>query len=384
MSRPAPETSEIPKFVQKLTAKASPMTKFSVTILLRNKLKFGLSVICIAASVMMIFSSLAFITSKNYLLHQIYDERIRYDCQIFFEHTPSDDLVRRLESLDYTDRLEKVAYYTADITAGEKSASAVVNAISKDSRLVGITDAEGDELKVEQGGIILERHTADKLGVSKGDTVTFEGRQLTVTAISDQCVNRIQYIAYEDTTYMSKPDLGCIVCTLTGDCKQELLTVLFDTDDYQYSAFASSLYDYNTQLFATYDLAAWIVIAFAVTIGFVIVLNTMLTNLYESKKELAILRTLGFQRREISRSRLSQALLQFFLACLIGLPLGALLAKAALASISTPHTEYIYVGSAADYLFTAGIILAYLVVSHIFSMRTMKKWDINELVKDKE
>lgn len=384
MSRQIRASAKIPALLRPIINRLRPMPKVTVTSLMRSKGRFVMSTICIAASATLILTAFSFISSKNYTLDQVFDQRINYDCQIFFEHTPSDELVHRLESLDYTGRLEKVAYYTSDITAGEKSASAVVNAISKDSQLVGITDAEGSQLKVEQGGIILERHTADKLGVGKGDTVTFEGRDFTVTAVSDQCVNRIQYIAYEDTTFMPKPDLGCIVCTLTGSCKQELLTLLFDIDDYQYAAFTSSLYDYNTQLFATYDLAAWIVIAFAVTIGFVIVLNTMLTNLYESKKELAILRTLGFQRREISRSRLSQALLQFFLACLIGLPLGALLAKAALASISTPHTEYIYVGAAADYLFTAGIILAYLIVSHIFSMRTMKKWDITELVKDKE
>ena len=47
MSRPAPETAEIPKILQKLTAKSSPMTKFSVATMLRNKMRFVFSVICI-------------------------------------------------------------------------------------------------------------------------------------------------------------------------------------------------------------------------------------------------------------------------------------------------------------------------------------------------
>lgn len=384
MSRQVRASAKIPTVLRSVIGRLRPMAKVTVTSLLRSKGRSVISTVCIAASAMLILTAFSFISSKNYTLHQVFDERIKYDCQIFFEETPSDDLMNKLENLGYIGQIENVAYYQTNICAGEKSKSAVVNAINEDSVLIGITDADGKALKVKQGGIVLERHTADELGVDEGSTVTVEGKEMTVTAVSDQCVNRIQYISYADAVFLPKADLGCIVCTFSGDCKQELLTLLFDTEGYQYSVFTASLYDYNTELFATYDLAAWIVILFAVTIGFVIVLNTMLTNLYENKKELAILRTLGFQHREISRSRFSQALLQFVLACLIGFPPGALLARAALTSISTPFTEYVYVGGVLEYLFTGGIILSYLIVSHFFSMRSMKKWDVTEVIKDKE
>lgn len=384
MSRQVRASAKIPAFLNPLIGRLRPMTKASVISLLRSKGRFVISTICIAASATLILTAFSFISSKNYTVHQVFDERIKNDCQIFLEEMPSDKLTESLNSLGYVDRLEKIAYYQADIIANGKSKPAVINAIEENSSLIGITDASGKELRVKRGGIVLERHTADELDVDEGGTVTVKGRELTVTAVSDQCVNRIQYISIEDAESLPKPDLGCLVCTLIGDCKQDLLTLLFDIDGYQYSVFTASLYDYNTELYATYDLAAWIVILFAVTIGFVIVLNTMLTNLHENKKELAILRTLGFQHREISRSRLSQSLLQFVLACLIGFPLGAVLAKAALASISTPLTEYVYVGGIPEYLFTGGLILAYLLFCHILSMRTMKKWDFCELVKDKE
>ncbi|MBR4621930.1 MAG: FtsX-like permease family protein [Ruminococcus sp.] len=384
MSRQVRTSAKIPAILRPIINRLRPMAKVTVTSLMRSKGRFVISTVCIAASAMLILTAFSFISSKNYTLHQVFDERIKYDCQIFFEETPSDDLMKKLKALGYIEEIENVAYYQTDISAGEKSKAVVVNAIEEDSGLIGITDGDGKELKAEEGGIVLERHTAEELGVDVGGTVTVKGKEMTVTAVSDQCVNRIQNISYADAASLPKPDLGCLVCTLSGDCKQEFLTFLFDTDGYQYSVFTASLYDYNTQLYATYDLAALIVIMFAVTIGFVIVLNTMLTNLYENKKELAILRTLGFQHREISLSRLSQAMMQFVLACLIGFPPGALLARAALVSISTPLTEYVYVGGIFEYLFTAGIILLYLIVCHLFSMRSMKKWDVTEVVKDKE
>ena len=384
MSRQVRASAKIPAVLRPLIRALRPMTKVSVTSLLRSKGRFVISTFCIAASATLILTAFSFISSKNYTMHQVFDERIKNDCQIFMEEMPTDKLTESLNSLGYVESLEKVAYYQTDITANEKSKSAVVNAIEENSSLIGITDASGRVLKVKPGGIVLERHTAEELGVEEGGSVTVKGLEFTVTAVSDQCVNRIQYISLEDAASLPRPDLGCLVCSLTGDCKQELLNLLFDTEGYQYSVFTASLYDYNTELYATYDLAAWIVILFAVTIGFVIVLNTMLTNLHENKKELAILRTLGFQHREISRSRLSQSLLQFILACLIGFPLGSLLAKAALSSISTPLTEYVYVGGIPEFAFTGGLILAYLFFCHMLSMHTMKKWDFCELVKDKE
>ena len=284
MSRQVRASAKIPALLRPFIGSLRPMTKSSVTSLIRSKVRFLISTLCIAASATLILTSFSFIASKNYTVHQVFDERIKNDCQIFLEEMPSEELAEKLKSPGYVSRLEKVAYYQTDISADGRSKSAVVNAIDENNSLIGITDASGRELKVSPGGIVLERHTVDELGVKEGGKVTVEGRELTVTAISDQCVNRIQYISLKDAEALPQPDLGCLVCSLAGDCKQELLTLLFDTEGYQYSVFTASLYDYNTELYATYDLAAWIVILFAVTIGFVIVLNTMLTNLHENKK----------------------------------------------------------------------------------------------------
>ncbi len=164
MSRPAPETAEIPKFLQKLTAKSSPMTKFSVATMLRNKMRFAFSVICISASVMMIFSALAFITSKNYLLHQLYDERINYDCQIFFKADPDDDFMKSMSDLSFVKDVQKMPYYQADFTFNGKTKSAVVNGLDVNTELVGVYDRNNQKLAVPEQGIILEKHLAEELG----------------------------------------------------------------------------------------------------------------------------------------------------------------------------------------------------------------------------
>ena len=175
-----------------------------------------------------------------------------------------------------------------------------------------------------------------------------------------------------------------MLCRFDGEPRRRLLAFLTEHDDYLYTVFTEALYNINHQLYATYDLAAWILIAFGILIGFIIVLNTAITNLQDNKRELCVLRTLGFQHTEISRSRFTQSLLQFITACVIGLISGTGLARVTLLRISTPTEEFAYACGVKEALIVSLIVFLYSLFSHRAAMRTMKKWNHAEVVKDKE
>ena len=384
MSRPAPETAEIPKFLQKLTAKSSPMTKFSVATMLRNKMRFVFSVICISASVMMIFSALAFITSKNYLLHQLYDERINYDCQIFFKADPDDDFMKSMSDLPFVKDVQKMPYYQADFTFNGKTKSAVVNGLDVNTELVGVYDRNNRKISVTEQGIILEKHLAEELGADIGDTVDIDGVPVKIEEISNQSISRFQYMSYQAAEKLGDVTLGSVICNISENDEQKLLGFLTEDDNYLYTVFTRLSYQGNEKIFKTYDLAAWIIIGFAIVIGLVIVINTAQTNLLEKKRELCVLRTLGFQHSEVSRKWFVQSFLQFVCSCIIGLPSGIYIAKTALQKLSTEGREYVFANSFNEYIFTILLVLAYMVISHFIAMHSMKKWDMVESVKDKE
>ena len=384
MSRPAPETAEIPKILQKLTAKSSPMTKFSVATMLRNKMRFVFSVICISASVMMIFSALAFITSKNYLLHQLYDERINYDCQIFFKADPDDDFMQSMSDLPFVKDVQKMPYYQADFAFNGKTKSAGVNGLDVNTELVGVYDRNNRKISVTEQGIILEKHLAEELGADIGDTVDIDGVPVKIEEISDQSISRFQYMSYQAAEKLGDVTLGSVICNISENDEQKLLGFLTENDNYLYTVFTRLSYQGNEKIFRTYDLAAWIIIGFAIVIGLVIVINTAQTNLLEKKRELCVLRTLGFQHSEVSRKWFVQSFLQFVCSCIIGLPSGIYIAQIGLQKLSTEGREYVFANSFNEYIFTILLVLAYMVISHFIAMHSMKKWDMVESVKDKE
>ena len=139
----------------------------------------------------------------------------------------------------------------------------------------------------------------------------------------------------------------------------------------------------DEKTFATYDAIAWIIIGFAVVIGLIII-NTTNTNLLEQKKELCVLRTLGFQHSELSRQWFVQSLLQFVFSCVIGLAAGGYSQRVALQNLSSDTREYTYANGIREYILTAAMVLAFIVVSHVVAMESLKKWDIVETVKEKK
>ena len=384
MSRPVQPRLRIPVLLECLTRKLSPMLKFSITSLLRNKGRFLFSTICVAASVMLIFTSVSFIASKNYVITQTFDERIRYDCQMFFEDEPSEQVLDGLEKLDGVAGCESVLMYELTVSSDKASEKASVYAISPDNGMIGISDVSGAPLAVKPGEIIIERHLADTLGVKAGDRVTVKAKEMTVGGVTDQCVNRVQYIPIEEAKVFGKPELYSVLCRFDAQPRHQLLSYLTECEGYLYSVFTESLFAYNKQLYATYDLAAWILILFAVLVGFIIVFNTAITNLQDNKRELCVLRTLGFQHREISTSRFSQSLLQFVIAGVIGLIPGIALAKFTLLKISTATEEFAYAAGVKEMLLVLAIVFLYITASHFSAMRTMKKWDHIVAVKDRE
>ena len=328
MSRPAPETAEIPKFLQKLTAKSSPMTKFSVATML--------------------------------------------------------NFMKSMSDLPFVKDVQKMPYYQADFTFNGKTKSAVVNGLDKNTKLVGVYDRNNQKLAVPEQGIILEKHLAEELGADVGDTIDIDGVPVKIEEISDQSISRFQYMSYQASEKLGDVTLGSVICNISENDEQKLLGFLTEDDNYLYTVFTRLSYQGNEKIFKTYDLAAWIIIGFAIVIGLVIVINTAQTNLLEKKRELCVLRTLGFQHSEVSRKWFVQSFLQFVCSCIIGLPSGIYIAKTALQKLSTEGREYVFANSFNEYTFTILLVLAYMVISHFIAMHSMKKWDMVESVKDKE
>ena len=384
MTRQKPSTFEIPRPVRRAIRAASPFLKFSIISLLRSKLRFVFSSFCLASSVMLIFTSFSLISSSKEILNQVFDRCIHYDCQIFLRADAEDGFFQDLAALPYVWDVENLDYYVVDISFNGCTETAAVSAVREDTALISVENQNKTPVSITGNGIILERHLAEKLHAAAGDSVRVGGVSMPVTAVSEQSGSRFQYITDVQAAALGSSTLHSLIFRISLDHENELMQFLAEQEEVIYASFTRAAYAAYAVILSGVNIVSFVLICIAIAIGLVIVVNTSQTNLMEQKKELCVLRTLGFQHREISRYWFAQSILHFGVSCVFGFPAGIALTINTLRHLETANRTYSFMNDPLDYALTAALVLAFIALSHFYTMRSLKRWDIVEVVKEKE
>ena len=93
---------------------------------------------------------------------------------------------------------------------------------------------------------------------------------------------------------------------------------------------------------------------------------------------------LGFRYKEISKNWFIQSITQCIVSIIIGLPLGVILSKIMLKTVSSPRRDFIYASGIKEVIITILLLFIYMYVSHRKCMSKFKKVDIIEEVKDED
>lgn len=377
------QNREVSKFTKWITSKFKPFIKFSILVYIRNKSKLILGIICTSATVALIFSSLAYISSKNKIFDNYFDDRIHYTAQIFKNGEITDEELEELRNLDYIENADLLRYFNVKLKNNDKEQDIVINALDNKNKYISIFDKNNNEIAYPESGIVLEEHIAKDLGLELNDEVIISGIKFKIVDISFQSLGRVNYISLADS-YKLKPSFDTIVLNMNNNKQEELINKVSNNDNYIYTVFNDEIREYNKEIFDSYTIPAVIIIIFALIIGYIIIININLYNLLGQKKNLAIFRGLGFQYSEISKSWFVQALIQWITSIIIGLPFGILLSKYILKYISSVRREFIYASGIKEIVFTAILLFIYICIGHKKCMKNFEKIDIIEEVKDKD
>lgn len=384
MSRSLPEDSSISPVIEKLIKKASPMSKYSMITLFRNKKRFFFSVLCISSTIVLIYSGMSFISSKNLMMHNLFDKSINYDCQVFFDGKLPDETFDEIDKLGFISEAARLNVYTVEIEFNGKMQKERINTLPEGCTLIAILDENGEKIELPGEGIVLEKRFAESMGIKAGNVISVDGNAVRVTAISTEPMNPTHYMSDKQAAILKKLDYGCVICKIAKDDENLLQEFLDGKEGYILSTYTRILKSGSNKVFATFDTFAWIIIVFAILIGMQIVINIARTNLFEQKRNLCVLRTLGFTKASISIHWFLQLLLSYVFSLMIGLPLGVVFAKEALRRLSEGNRDFAYAGGIRDYTITAVFVFAFVLLSHLISVRMMNKWDLAESIKEKE
>ena len=374
---------EISKFTKFIISKFKPFKKFSIIVFIRNKSKLILGIICTSATVALIFSSLAYVASKNRIFSSYFDDRIHYDAQIFKNGTVTEKDIEDIRALDYVESADLLRYFNVTVKNNEKEVNIVINALDNKNNYTDIFDKNNNEIEYPENGIVLEAHIANDLGVNLNDEININGIPFKIVDISFQPLGRINYISLEDS-YKLKSSFDTIVLKMNKNKKSELINKVSSKDNYIYTAFLDDIEQYNKKRFDSYTMPSIIIIIFTLIIGDIIIINLYLYNLLDQRRNLSIFRSLGFQYREISKNWFIQSIIQWTTSMIIGIPTGIMLSKFFLKTVSSDRREFIYASGIKEFIITAVLLFLYIYIGHIKCMKSFRKMNIIEEIKDRD
>ena len=376
-----PMNNETPLLVRTVFKKAPITLKIAISQTLRNLRRYILSGICLLASGMMIFVALSIELSKESMLSQLYDARLNYDVQVFFDNLPSEDDIN-LSFGDDSNITDKtlIKYLPSEVKYEDKELVFLINGIEPNQDLVNIVSDYNEVITVPSEGIILAYDHANQLGVKVGDFITINDVDVEVKGISKEFLYQVSYVEFNYLN--SDHERGSLLVRVNDE--QAFFEKYKNLEHVSYISFNSVIREeYNDRLMA-FSYSSYVLNAVSIILGFMIVFNMMQTNLKEQKRTFSTIRTLGYQRSEISLSNLITELVQYIFSMVFAIPLGILLSKLLLNGISIPKQTFPFPHSPWMYILSTIFVLAFLLISHFIAMGSMKRWNLPEAVKERE
>lgn len=375
-----PMNNKTPYLVRTVFKNAPITLKISISQTLRNLRRYILSGICLLASGMMVFFAISLQLAKTTMIDQLYKTRLNYDVQVYFDVAASDELESYFDNDDNIKAKTLIKYIPSEVTFGENEEVILINGVKFNQDLVRVVSDYDEVMSIPSEGIILSNYHAGLLGCKVGDIININGVDTEVKGISKQFLYQVSYMSYDSASSTSER------ASLLAQVK-DVNTFFEKYKDYEpvtYISFNEVIkQEYNDRLMA-FTYSSYILNAVSIILGFMIVFNMMQTNLKEQKRTFATIRTLGYQRREISMSNLFMSLVQYVFSMALAIPLGMVLSKLLLNGISIPSQIFPFPRSILMYLLALGLVLAFLLISHFISMHSMKKWNLPEAVKERE
>ena len=370
----------LPPSLDKKLQKSPPAVRLTVNSIVTKPKRSITSFFAILASGVIIFTSIAALTSFKSALNNTFDKYIRYDAQVIFA-SEAEGFDKELNSIGATD-YEQTRYAAPVLSFNGKEETITLQGLSIDTNKVQIPVKRGVYVKVPEEGITINMITAKAMGIEAGDKVLVDGHETNVAYITqfealNICVcnvNKISEYANNDvTSYL-----------INGVDKEALVK---QVTNYHYDAMVSLTADqrnYFESKFQILEMVCIVFIVFSIGLGALIVSLMMQTSLIEQKRDLCIMRSVGFGMYQISGIWSFVTIIQFLVSMIFAIPLSFLTTKLFLSLVNTKMAMVLSYANIWHALMTMALVAFFLVFAHFFCMSIVKRWNIAENTKNRE
>ena len=371
----------LPPSIDKKLQHASPTTRLTVNSIVTKPKRFVTSFLAIFSTGLIIFTSIAALASFQNALNNTFEKYINYDAQVVFASDP-ENFETELRDVIKTDDFEKTMYAAPTLEFNGKSTIIALQGLNRSTNKVVIPVSKKETALVPEEGITINMITAKQLGIKAGDTVLLDGKEINVAYISQLEAYNMSFCNIDKIEeYVN----NSVISYLISDVDKEAL--IKQVTNYHYDAVVTLTADqrnYFSGRFKVLEMVCIVFIAFSIGLGVLIVSLMMQTSLVEQKRELCIMRSVGFGMHQISGIWSFVTASQFILSMAFSIPMSFLATKLFLKFTSTKMAMVLSYANAWHVLMTCALVILFLLIAQFFCMSIVKRWNIAENTKNRE
>ena len=373
----------LPPSIDKKLQHSPPSVRLTVNSIVTKPKRFVTSFLAIFASGIIIFTSIAALWSFRSALNNTFDKYIRYEAQVVFASEPYNF---EEELKDYNiigaEDYEQTKYAAPVLSYNGKEETIALQGLKIGSNKVNIPISKKETRDIPQEGVVINMITAEALGIKEGDIVQIDTHDVKVAYISKLEAYNVSFCNIEHIDEYANNTV--ISYLINGVDKEKLVS---QVTNYHFDAMVTLTNDqrnYFESKFQTLEMCCIVFIVFSIGLGVLIVSLMMQTSLMEQKRDLCIMRSVGFSMAQISGIWSFVTLLQFILSMIFAIPLAFLSTHIFLTLVNTNTAMVLSYANGLHVLMTIGIVGLFLTGSHFACMRIVKKLNIAENTKNRE
>ncbi len=363
----------------------TPIGNMIVRHIVRWPLRSAMTVQGVALSIGLLFSTLQFVDSARVMVDSSFVRAQRQDMSVMFIEPRNEDVIYALAQLPGVLRAEPSRSAVVKIRKGHLEERVMLLGVADDAQLSARIHRDGPEVRMPKNGLMLSQHLASKIGAKTGDRVEVEllgGKQtlatMAVTGVVEEFFAEQAYVsenALERITKDASP-VGSALLRIDANERVRLLDRFKDMPnvlgvverDAAITKF-EQLIDENILTL----ISVFAVFAGAVTAG--VVYNSARILLAERVHDLAILRVLGFHRREVVLVLLGELALLVAIAVPLGCVLGHFIAQYMTSMFTSDLFRLPYAPARSTFAYAVLICLGSALLSALIVARRILRLD---------
>ena len=380
-------------FIQKITARN----------VFRYKKRLTMTVVGIAGCTALIFTGFGLRGSIASIVDKQYGNIRKYDFEITLKNNLSDE--QNLELNKYIEENVHEAKYiylrqqTNDVSANGEEQNAYIVGFDNQEELkkfVTMRNRETkEELSINDNEIIITEKLSKLLNVDIGDEITIQidDENMKVVKISGITENYVYHYIYmskalyekifeeemvNNQIYLKIDDI------LDEQAEDEISRYLLANDNISKVLKISDISKNFSDMIGSLDIIVIVLIVGAGLLAFVVLYNLNSINIEERKRELATIKLLGFNNKELSSYVFRENIILTIIGAAVGLILGVYLHFFIVSTAEMDMVMFSREKTITSYVFSFLMTIVFAIIINLIMNKDLRKIDMIESLKSVE